>query len=204
MFWVSLVLHRTVLNSGIPYLFSSFSQSWQTQMSCCPTWVLQTCPTTVTMTCSLCLRATEPAHSSVAHRRPTHSLSDPSHSRLVEGSFGKQNRYPIESWHCFPPETGMQWLMGRCNEDLFFCFTFSPVTMLLFVCFSEHCRDFIVNFSLKEFSLFSRIICRKTPHLPSDSCGVNDIVWSGSLFVCFNCSSCFKSKLDEEFTSVLI
>ncbi len=101
MFWVSLVLHRTVLNSGIPYLFSSFSQSWQTQMSCCPTWVLQTCPTTVTMTCSLCLRATEPAHSSVAHRRPTHSLSDPSHSRLVEGSFGKQNRYPIESWHCF-------------------------------------------------------------------------------------------------------
>ncbi len=145
MFWVSLVLHRSVLNSGIPYLCSSFSQSWQTQMSCCPTWVLQTCPTTVTMTCSLCLRATELIHHSHIAVQHTASLTPhtPGSSRGALGSITdiRLRLGTVSSW---------DWnavTHGKVQRRSFFCLTFPPVTMLLFVCFSELCRDFIVNFS---------------------------------------------------------
>lgn len=41
---------------------SSFSLSWPTPTSCCPTWVPPTCPTTAATTCCLCSRTTERLH----------------------------------------------------------------------------------------------------------------------------------------------
>ncbi len=173
MFWVSLVLHRSVLNSGIPYLCSSFSQSWQTQMSCCPTWVLQTCPTTVTMTCSLCLRATELIHhSNIAVQHTA--------SRLVEGSFGKHNRYPIASWHCFL-------LRLECSDS------WEGATKIFFVLLFLLWQCYCLSASLNSVEILLWISVRTSSRSSLESfverllislvwCKWHCVGWGGSLF----------------------